>query len=153
MKGLKLISVTFLTQSEAAAYESRLTQELELICEAERAKLPVDMAALYRALHPDLQKTVQLMPSFSSVLGAVAGNELTLAKLIDQYMFQYNKKDQNVINRLKWCADNYRHLKINEMTEDHVRHGINALLTVGSTGKKGVSPQTTNRFKANLSSV
>lgn len=36
--------------------------------------------------------------------------------------------------------------------EDHIRHGINTLLTVGCTGV-GVMPQTTNRYKANISSV
>jgi hypothetical protein len=68
-------------------------------------------------------------------------------------MVQYDKKDNNVIQRLKWWCDHYGQLKVYEVTEDHVRHGINTLLTVGSTGKKSVSPQTTNRFKANLSSV
>lgn len=153
VKGLKLISRTFSTKHEALAYESRLTQEIESIKEAEKAKLPVDMAALYRSLHPDLQKAAQLLPPFAKVLGEVTGNELTLSNLIDQYMLRYEKKDQNVISRLKWWADEYGQLKVNEVSEDHIRHGINLLLTKGSTGKKGVSPQTTNRFKANLSSV
>ncbi len=153
VKGLKLISKTFKTEAEADVFLSRIQSEINSIKESQQATLPVDMAVLYRSLHPDLQKVVQILPIFTRVLGDIFGNELTLLKLIDHYMFQYEKKDQNVISRLRWWSDNYGQLKINELTEDHVRHGINTLLTVGSTGKKGVSPQTTNRFKANLSSV
>lgn len=153
VKGLKLISGTFSTEREADAYALRIESELASIREAEKAKLPIDMAALYRTLHPDLQKAVQLQPAFTRVLGEIAGNELTLSRLIDQFMFQYQKKDQNLAARLAWWSKHYGQLLVNEVTEDHVRHGINKLLTVGSTGKSGISPQTTNRFKANLSSV
>ncbi len=153
LKNLKLISHTFSTEHEANAYVLRLETELNTIQEAEKAKLPIDMAALYRTLHPDLKEAVQLLPSFARVLGEVAGNELTLSRLIDQFMFQYDKKDQNIEKRLEWWCDNYGHLLVNEVSEDHIRHAINKLLTVGSTGKSPVSPQTTNRFKANLSSV
>lgn len=153
VKNLKLISRTFATEAEANAYQSRLESELTLIHEAQQAKLPIDMAALFRTLHSDLQKAVQLLPVFARVLGEIAGDELTLARLIDQFAFQYEKKDLNVLQRLKWWSERYGHLKINEVSEDHIRHGINLLLTEGSTGKGAVSPQTTNRFKANLSSV
>jgi integrase len=78
---------------------------------------------------------------------------MTLAGLIDKFVYQYNKKDTNILNRLKWWTDHYGHLRVNEMTEEYVRHGINALLSVGSTGSAPIAPQTTNRFKANLSSV
>ncbi|MBI2792925.1 MAG: site-specific integrase [Gammaproteobacteria bacterium] len=153
VKGLKSISSTFPTEKEADAYAVRIESELNSIRDAEKAKLPIDMAALFRTLHPDLKKVVQLMPTFARVLGEVAGNELTLSRLIDQFMFQYEKKDPNIEKRLKWWSIHYGHLLVNEVSEDHVRHGINKLLTVGSTGKSPVSPQTTNRFKANLSSV
>jgi hypothetical protein len=152
-KNLKPISRTFSLASEANDYQFRIESEINSIEESQRATLPVDMAAFYRSLHPDLQQAVQLLPIFTRVLGDISGNELTLSKLIDHYMFQYEKKDQNVISRLSWWSDNYGQLKLNELTEDHVRHGINTLLTIGSTGKKGISQQTTNRFKANLSSV
>jgi len=153
VKKLKLISETFPTESEADAYALRIESELTSIRESEKAKLPIDMAALYRTLHPDLQKAVQLQPAFARVLGEIAGNEFTLSRLIDQFMFQYQKKDQNLSKRLEWWCKHYGHLLINEISEDHVRHGTNQLLVKGSTGKNGISPQTTNRFKANLSSV
>ncbi len=153
VKSLKLISATFPTEKEADAFAARIESELASIRDSEKAKLPIDMAALYRSLHPDLKKAVQLLPSFARVLGEVAGNELTLSRLIDQFMFQYQKKDQNILKRLEWWCEHYGHLLVNEVSEDHVRHAINKLLTVGSTGKSPVSPQTTNRFKANLSSV
>jgi integrase len=153
VKDLKLISATFPTEAEADAYQRRIDAELQLISDTQQAKLPIDMAALYRTLHPDFQKAVQLLPIFTRVLGEIAGNELTLAQLIDQFMLEYSKKDNNIVNRLKWWSDHYGHLKVNEVSEDHVRHGIQNLLLSGSTGTGGVSPQTTNRFKANLSSV
>lgn len=153
LKNLKLISRTFVTEQEADAYTHRIELELKSIQESEKAKLPIDMAALYRTLHPDLKEAVQLLPAFARVLGEVAGNELTLSRLIDQFMFQYEKKDQNILQRLKWWSEHYGHLLINEVTEDHVRHGINKLLSEGSTGKSPISPQSTNRFKANLSTV
>jgi len=150
---LKYISRTFQSTSEADEYIQRIESDIKKVRDFDKASFPVDMAALYRSLHPDLQQAVQLTPAFASVLGVIAGNELTLAKLIDQYMFQYEKKDQNIINRLKWWADNYGHLNVDDVSEDHIRHGLNLLLIKGTTGKRGVSPQTTNRFKANLSSV
>lgn len=154
IKGLKLISRTFESESEADAYKLRLESEIDNIQNSEKAKLPIDMGALYRTLHPDLQKAVQLLPVFSKVLGSITGGELTLSHLIDQYMFQYGKKDHNVRHRLKWWSEHYGHLTINDICEDHIRHGINTLLTEGiPTGKGRIAPQTTNRYKANLSSV
>lgn len=153
VKDFKLISRTFEKESEADAYHARIESEIETIRSSEKAKLPIDMGALYSTLHPDLQRAAQLLPAFAKILGSIAGSELTLANLIDQYMLQYEKKDHNVGHRLKWWSDNYGHLKVNDISEDHIRHGINKLLTEGSIGKGKVAPQTTNRFKAILSSV
>jgi len=153
VKGLKLISRSFSSEAEADAYQARIESELSSIQEADKAKLPIDMAALFRTLHPDLQKVVQLLPIFGKVLGAISGNELTLSQLIDQFVYQYDKKDKNIIKRLEWWCGQYGHLKIDNLSTDHIRYGINTLLSIGSTGKCGISPQTTNRFKANLSSV
>ncbi len=152
-KGLKLISRTFDTEQQADSYAMRLSSELKSLAEADKAKLPVDKVVLFRSLHPDLQKVAQLLPMFSSVLGEIMGNDLTLARLIDEFINQYEKKDQSLYLRLKWWTEHYGTLQVSEITESHVRHGINTLLTVGSTGNRGISPQTTNRFKANLSSV
>ena len=153
VKGFKLISRTFSVKPDADKYQARIEQEIASIREAEKAKLPVDMAALYQSLHPDLQQSAQLYPSFTRILGTSMGNSLNLTQLIDRFMREYDKKDQNIIRRLKWWSDHYGHLKISELSEDHIRHGVNNLLRYGMTGKKGISGQTTNRFKANLSSV
>lgn len=152
-KGLKSISRTFVNETEADQYQQRIESELNSIQSVTQSKLPIDMGALYSTLHPDVKKQVQLLPVFARVLGDIAGGEMTLAQLIDKFVYQYGKKDQNMLNRLKWWGCHYGHLKVSEMTEDYVRHGINKLLTGGVTGKRGSSPQTTNRFKANLSSI
>lgn len=153
VKGLKLISRTFTTKAEAVAYQTRITSELDTIHNIQKTKLPIDVAILYNTLHPDVKQQVQLLPMFARALGDIAGGEMTLTQLIDKFLFEYDKKDQNILNRLKWWGRNYGHLKVSEVTEDYVRHGLNKLLAEGVTGKRGVSPQTTNRFKANLSSV
>lgn len=149
----KTHSRTFKSELEADAYAARIDHERELIRNAESSKLPVDMAALYQSLHTDLQKAVQLLPSFAKVLGAVAAKEVTLARLVDEFAHQYDKKDPNLVNRLKWWVRHYGQLTIDEFTEDHVRHAVNKLMNEGTTGKSGLQPQSTNRFKANLSSV
>jgi integrase len=151
--GLKSFSRTFLSESEADQYHQRIESELGNIDIAAQSKLPVDMGVLFSTLHPDLKSQVQLLPAFARVLGNIAGIEMTLAQLIDKFVLQYEKKDQNILKRLQWWSNHYGHLQVNEMTEDYVRHGINTLLNKGSTGTHSVSPQTTNRFKANLSSV
>lgn len=153
VKGLKSISRTFVNEKEADQYQQRIESELNTIQSVTQSKLPIDMSALYGTLHPDVKRQVQLLPAFARVLGDIAGGEMTLGQLIDKFVYQYDKKDQNMLNRLKWWNSYYGHLKVNEITEDYVRHGINKLLTGGVTGARGSSPQTTNRFKANLSSV
>lgn len=153
IKGLQLISTTFTTEQEANAYVARIESELASIRDVEKEKLPIDLAAFYQTLHPDLKKVTQRLPIFARVLGIVASNELTLTNLIDEFVRQYKKKDQSILCRLKWWSDNYGTLKISEMSEDYVRQGINTLLTIGSTVNRPLVPATTNRFKANLSSV
>lgn len=153
VKGLKLISRTLKTEVEALAYQALITSELDIIQNIQQNKLPIDTAVLFSTLHPDLKKHVQLLPVFARVLGDIAGGELTLTQLIDKFLFEYDKKDQNMLHRLMWWTKHYGHLMVSEMTEDYVRHGLNKLLVEGVTGKRGVLPQTTNRFKANLSSV
>jgi hypothetical protein len=81
LKNLKLISRTFVSDQEGDAYTDRIESEIKIIQESEKAKLPIDMAALYRTLHSDLKEAVQLLPAFARVLGEVAGNELTLSRL------------------------------------------------------------------------
>ena len=152
-KDFDLISKSFKTEQEADSYAERMDSGIAMLREIGKSKLPVDTAVLYRNLHPDLQKAVQLHPAFAKVLGRISGSELTLGRLIDEYMAQYTKKDRNIHYRLLWWLTHYGHLLISDFSEDHVRHGINVLLTVGATDSTPILPQTTNRFKANLSSV
>lgn len=152
-QGMQSISQTFKSHTAADTYIARIEADLESIEVAEKSKLPVDRVSLFHNLHPDLQSRVQYMSIFSRVLAEITSSALTLEKVIDAFVFEYNKKDPNILNRLKWWSDHYGHLKMSEMTEDYVRDGINKLLTVGSTGKEPISAQTTNRFKASLSSV
>lgn len=153
IKGLKSISRSFTTEFEADQYHQRIKSELKTIDSVQQSKLPIDMAGLFNTLHPDLKQHVHLLPMFAKVIGDIAGGEMTVAQLIDKFIMQYNKKDPNVPHRLRWWCDNYGHLMVIEMNETYVRHGINKILAEGTIGKRGSSPQTTNRFKANLSSV
>lgn len=153
IKSLKSISRTFANELEADQYHNRIKSELKTIYSAQQSRLPIDMVSLFNSLHPDLKQHVHLLPVFAKILGDIAGGEMTVAQLIDKFVMQYNKKDQNMLHRLRWWCDNYGHLMVIEMNESYVRHGINKILAEGAVGKRGSSPQTTNRFKANLSSV
>lgn len=152
-KGLKLISRTFQTRQEADSYQDLIANQINSITQSQQSKLPINMAALYLSLHQDLKLAAANLPVFVRIRGDIASGELTLSQLIDDFMRQYNKKDSNIINRLKWWSNKFGHTTLKELSEDHVRQGINLLLSSGVTGSRGVSPQTTNRFKANLSSV
>lgn len=151
--GLKLISRTFKSMPEAKAYVIRLDSDLYKINEAEKAPFPIDKLALYQSLHSDLRQAVISLPLFSSLIGEINGVNMNLSQLIDKYVLQYNKKDHYVIHRLKWWSNHFGHISINDFTENNVRQGIQRLLTIGTVNKRGSAPQTTNRFKANLSSV
>lgn len=151
--GLKLISRTFKSMPEAKAYVIRLDSDLYKINEAEKAPFPIDKLALYQSLHSDLRQAVISLPLFSSLIGEINGVNMNLSQLIDKYVLQYTKKDQYVIHRLKWWSNHFGHIPINDFTENNVRQGIQRLLTIGTVNKRGSAPQTTNRFKANLSSV
>jgi integrase len=152
-KDLKLISRTFNSMPEAQTYINRLDSEVHKIAEAEKAPFPVDKLALYQTLHPDLKQAVITLPMFSPLLGDINGAEMNVTQLVDKYILQYLKKDKYTIHRLKWWSDHFGHIPVNNFTEDHVRQGIQKLLAIGTANKRGSAPQTTNRFKANLSSV
>lgn len=151
--GLKTISRTFPTENEANAYIRRIDEELAAIDAATRSKLPVDMLALFQSLHPDLQTKVKHHTTFADVFAKIRGSELTLSNVINNYLRSYTGKDTNIISRLGWWREHYGDYLIKDVTADVIKDGIQLLLSKGSTGKKPVSPQTTNRFKANLSSV
>jgi hypothetical protein len=128
VQGLKSISRTFASEPEADQYHQRIKSELDTVYTVKQSKLPIDMSGLFATLHPDLQQQVKLLPMFAQVLGDIAGGEMTLAQLIDKFVMQYDKKDQNILNRLRWWSQHYGHLYVNEMKENYVRHGINKLL-------------------------
>lgn len=91
-----------------------------------------------------------------SILAQALGNpvttQTTISILIDNFLKQYNKKDTNISSRLAWWKEQYGSISISEFSQIHVLEGIRALLTKGTRGKP-LQPQTTNRFKANLSAV
>lgn len=93
----------------------------------------------------------------SNTLGNPTLCSTTLASLIDDYVAQYTGRDNAVCGkadhdgkrkggRLGWWKDEYGNRLLKDFTADTVREGIKKLL-------KQVKSQTTNRFKANLSSV
>jgi integrase len=153
LRNLPLISRTFSSESEAQLYEARINEELKTVDEIERSKLPIDLATLFSSFHPDLQRAVKNLPIFAKVLGIITGSEMTMQHLIDEYIWQYNKKDKTLPKRLQWWTKQLGMLRINDVSEEHIRHSLNLLLISGSNGKAKVLPQTTNRFKTNLSSV
>jgi integrase len=153
VKGLKLISRTFQTRPEADSYQDLIANQIHLITQSQQSKLPINMAELYLSLHQDVKEAAENLPVFLRIRGDITSGELTLSQLIDDFMRQYNKKDVNLLNRLGWWSNKFGCIRLKDISEDHVRQGINLLLSKGLTGSKGVSPQTTNRFKANLSSV
>lgn len=88
-------------------------------------------------------------------LGNPLTSKITLAILVDDFLKQYNKKDTDINTRLNWWKTNYGSVTLNQFSKSHVVAGINILIKLGSNPEKPrpLKPQTTNRFKANLSSV
>jgi len=123
-KGLNLISRTFPTRSEAQSYQAMIADQINSITQAQQSKLPISMADLFQQLHPDVRQASANLPVFVRIRGEIASGELTLAQLIDDFMRQYNKKDTNIINRLKWWVDKFGCIALKELSEDHVREGL-----------------------------
>lgn len=151
-KNFDKMSAVFATEQEAIEYKILIESQMDLIDRSQKEHLPVDMTKLYASLHPDLQAAAKNLPIFIRVRSDIHAHSLSLSRLIDDFMVNYKKKDKNIINRLKWWSDNYGSIYVNEFSEDIVRDGINKLLISGPGGD-ALAPQTTNRFKANLSSV
>ena len=89
-------------------------------------------------------RTVEGDAKLSNALGNPVLHSLTLAHLIDSYLQQFTGKDHNVIYRLRYWRHHYGKLPLKDFTSETIRNGIKSL---------NVKPQTTNRYKANLSSV
>ncbi|MCU7836734.1 MAG: transposase [gamma proteobacterium symbiont of Taylorina sp.] len=85
-------------------------------------------------------------------LGDPVTTQTTLSVLIDDFLKQYNKKDTNINTRLAWWDSQYGPIPISQFNQIYVLEGIKTLLNKGTRGKP-LQPNTTNRFKANLSAV
>jgi len=67
---------------------------------------------------------------------------------------QPDKIDYGVAPRLRWWRENYGHIAIESFTAIDVSEGIEKIISgKGISDKKPRTPQTSNRYKANLSSV
>ncbi len=88
----------------------------------------------------------------AQALGDPVTNQNTLSELINEFLEQYTKKDSNIFARLKWWKEQYGNCTLAQFSSNEVQEGIKTLLTKGTRGT-AVKPQTTNRFKANLSVV
>ncbi|MCU7836713.1 MAG: site-specific integrase [gamma proteobacterium symbiont of Taylorina sp.] len=100
----------------------------------------------------DFARKVEGDIELARALGDPVTNKSTLADLIDDYLEQYDKKDQNAYTRLKWWHDQYGDRILTQFSSCDVQEGISILLKKGTRGRP-LKPQTTNRFKANLSVV
>jgi hypothetical protein len=69
------LSKTFKLETAADEYIARIESDLGHIQIAQKSKVPIDMAALFHNLHPDLQSRVQLWPVFARVIAAITGND------------------------------------------------------------------------------
>lgn len=97
-------------------------------------------------------RQVESNSKLALALGNPVTRALTLADLIDEFLEQYTKKDTNIFSRLKWWKEHYGSRSLVQFSSDDVYEGIKTLLTKGTRGNP-LKPQTTNRFKANLSVV
>jgi integrase len=85
-------------------------------------------------------------------LGQMTTGQDTLGQWVEKFLEQYDKKDQSINGRLKWWKKEYGNLYLAQVTPAIVRGGREKLLKAGNKGKP-LKPQTTNRFKANLSTL
>ncbi len=83
-------------------------------------------------------------------LGNPNYHNIVLSQLIKDFKDQYNKKDPNILRRLDWWDSQYGNVQLSVFSENHILEGIDILLEKGTRGKP-VAGQTTNRFKAALS--
>ncbi len=100
----------------------------------------------------EFARKVEGNAKLAQMLGDPLTNGLTLSKLIHSYMEQYNGKDYSIVHNLNWWDQEYGHYKVSQFTDNIVRQAINHLMEHGRKGKS-MKPQSTNRYKSNLSSV
>ena len=105
-----------------------------------------------KKLATEFARKVEGDSKLSQALGNPVTTQTTLSLLIEDFLSQYNKKDANIYTRLAWWDKHYGSLSIAEFNQTHVVEGIRTLISKGTRGKP-LQPQTTNRFKANLSAV
>jgi integrase len=57
---------------------------------------------------------------------------ITIAQLCDAYMAQYSGRDTTRVQRLSWWRDRLGSLRLDELTDDHLHDGIEALASQAS---------------------
>ena len=81
----------------------------------------------------------------AQALGDPVTNQNTLSVLINEFLEQYTRKDNNIFTRLKWRKEQYGKFTLARFSSNEVQEGIKTLLTKGSRGKP-LKPQTSFCF-------
>jgi integrase len=152
------INRTLPTKAEAINLRKELDESLEKLIHDEKAIPAYPPQTLIDCVHPLLASHILHRPYFSDLGIDSKGNQLTLSHLIDNYLLWHNsqpdKTDYGVAPRLRWWGENYGHIAIESFTAIDVSEGIEKIISgKGVSDKKPRTPQTSNRYKANLSSV
>ena len=152
------INRTFPTYDEAVKLGNELDESLEKLILREKAIPAYPPQTLIDSVHPLLTSHILHRPYFSDLGIDSNGNQLTLSHLIDNYLLWHNsqpdKTDYGVAPRLRWWRENYGYIAIESFTAIEVSEGIEKIISgKGISDKKSRTPQTSNRYKANLSSV
>jgi len=152
------INRTFLAKDEATCLGKELDESLDKLINDEQAIPAYPAQTLLDSIHPLLISHVLHRPYFSGLGLNDSVNPLTLANLIDNYLLWHNnqpdKTDYGVAPRLRWWKENYGHIHIESFNAVDVSEGIEKIISgKGISDKKVRTPQTSNRYKANLSSV
>ena len=152
------INKTFPSESEAIKLGEELNHSLNSLLDGEKATPPYPPQTLLDSAHALLQPKVSHRPFYAALDTINHGETTTLSTLIDNYMQWYvnqtDKSDYAVAHNLQWWVDNYGDTAIEDFTSIEVSNGIEKLiLGTGVNDTKPKAPQTSNRYKANLSSV
>jgi len=152
------INKTFPSESEAIKLGEELNLSLNNLLDGEKAMPPYPPQILLDSIHPLLQPKVLHRPFMAGLDVLNKGVSTTISMLIDNYMQWYinqtDKSDYAVAHNLQWWSDNYGDIPIEDFTSIEVSNGIEKLISgTGINDTKPKAPQTSNRYKANLSSV
>lgn len=146
------------TRNEALSLGQEMESSLYKLIDDDQAIPAYPTQTLLDSTHPLLTSHILHRPYFCDLGIDSRGNQLTLSRLIDNYLLwhdsQPDKTDYGVAPRLRWWRDNYGYITIESFTDIEVSEGIEKIISgKGISDKKPRTPQTSNRYKANLSSV